>query len=67
MVYFQEKRRYENPNRAFTYRMHGFESVVSPVKGAFAHTSGLTKPRGHTLLVSERPNYITILSLGNIA
>jgi nuclear factor related to kappa-B-binding protein len=32
-----------------------------------AHTSaGLTKPRGHTLLVSERPNYITILSLGNI-
>lgn len=44
--------------------MHGFESVVSPVKGAYTHSSGLTKPRGHTLLVPDRPNYVTILSLG---
>lgn len=61
---FQERRRYENPHRAFTYRMHGYESVVSPVKGACPLGTGLTKPRGHTLLVPDRPNYVTILSLG---
>ncbi|KAF4520073.1 hypothetical protein B566_EDAN007930 [Ephemera danica] len=59
----QEKRRYENPHRAFTYRMHGYESVVGPVKGACTLGTGLTKPRGHTLLVQDRPNYVTILSL----
>lgn len=29
----QERRRYENPHKAFTYRMFGYESVVGPVKG----------------------------------
>ena len=28
----QENERYANPHKAFTYRMHGFESVVGPVK-----------------------------------
>jgi hypothetical protein len=47
--------------------MHGYESVVGPVKGAYATSTALAKPRGHTLLVSERPNYVTILSLGKFA
>lgn len=29
----QERRRYTNPHKAFTYRCNGYESVVGPVKG----------------------------------
>ncbi|XP_059480757.1 nuclear factor related to kappa-B-binding protein isoform X2 [Neocloeon triangulifer] len=63
LFHLQERERYGNPNKAFTYRMHGFESVVGPLKGAYSTGSSLSKPRGHTLLVPDRPNCVTILSL----
>lgn len=59
----QERLRYENPHKAFTYRMHGYESVVGPVKGMYYQAVGQIKPRGHTLLTDGRPNYVTILAL----
>ncbi|XP_068085697.1 nuclear factor related to kappa-B-binding protein [Anabrus simplex] len=59
----QERIRYENPHRAFTYRMHGYESVVGPVKGVYNQSVGVNKPRGHSLLVADRPNFVTILAL----
>ncbi|XP_044726842.1 nuclear factor related to kappa-B-binding protein [Chrysoperla carnea] len=59
----QERRRYENPHKAFTYRMFGYESVVGPVKGIYNQTAGVTKPRGHSMLSSDRPNFVTILTL----
>lgn len=46
--------------------MHGFESVVGPVKGVFDKEMSLNKAREHTLLRSDRPPYVTILSLGQI-
>lgn len=46
--------------------MHGFESVVGPVKGVFDKETSLNKAREHSLLRSDRPAYVTILSLGNI-
>lgn len=60
----QERIRYENPHKAFTYRMHGYESVVGPVKGMYCQTIATNKPRGHSLLNLSRPNYVTILALG---
>lgn len=45
--------------------MHGFESVVGPVKGVFDKEMSLNKAREHTLLRSNRPPYVTILSLGS--
>uniref|UniRef100_A0A3Q2QRE8 Nuclear factor related to kappa-B-binding protein n=1 Tax=Fundulus heteroclitus TaxID=8078 RepID=A0A3Q2QRE8_FUNHE len=51
------------PHKAFTFRMHGFESVVGPVKGVFDKEMSLNKAREHTLLRSDRPPYVTILSL----
>ncbi|XP_043522153.1 nuclear factor related to kappa-B-binding protein isoform X2 [Frieseomelitta varia] len=61
----QERMRYAAPHKAFTYRMHGYASVVGPVKGIYQHNvaSGLTKARGHSLLVADRPNFVTILAL----
>lgn len=44
--------------------MHGFGSVVGPVKGVFDKEMSLNKAREHTLLRSDRPPYVTILSLG---
>jgi len=64
MVMFQERARFENPHRAFTYRMHGYESIVGPVKGVYSTAAGSVKPRGHSLLVENRPNFVTILALG---
>ena len=64
--FFKECRRYEQPHKAFTYHAHGYESVVGPVKGVFGKESSLTKAREHSLLVSERPPYVTILSLGKL-
>lgn len=46
--------------------MHGFESVVGPVKGVFDKETSLNKAREHSLLRSDRPAYVTILSLGMI-
>uniref|UniRef100_W5LYW4 Nuclear factor related to kappaB binding protein n=1 Tax=Lepisosteus oculatus TaxID=7918 RepID=W5LYW4_LEPOC len=59
----QEQQRYDQPHRAFTFRMHGFESVVGPVKGVFDKETSLNKAREHSLLRSDRPAYVTILSL----
>ncbi|XP_068687328.1 nuclear factor related to kappa-B-binding protein-like [Montipora foliosa] len=59
----QENERYANPHKAFTYRMHGFESVVGPVKGVFSKDTNLNKAREHSLLTSLRPPYVTILTL----
>ncbi|KAM9332128.1 nuclear factor related to kappa-B-binding protein isoform 1-T4 [Pholidichthys leucotaenia] len=59
----QELQRYNQPHKAFTFRMHGFDSVVGPVKGVFDKEMSLNKAREHTLLRSDRPPYVTILSL----
>ncbi|XP_036894041.1 nuclear factor related to kappa-B-binding protein isoform X3 [Sturnira hondurensis] len=59
----QERCRYSQPHKAFTFRMHGFESVVGPVKGVFDKETSLNKAREHSLLRSDRPAYVTILSL----
>ncbi|XP_077985640.1 uncharacterized protein LOC144440211 [Glandiceps talaboti] len=59
----QESRRYEQPHKAFTFKLHGYESVVGPVKGVFGKETSLNKAREHLLLVSDRPAFVTILSL----
>ncbi|KAG4066801.1 hypothetical protein HA402_012868 [Bradysia odoriphaga] len=59
----QERRRFENPHMSFTYRMHGFESVVGPVKGIYTQLPAFTKARGHNMLTIDRPNFVTILTL----
>ena len=65
----QEAIRYQNPYKAFTYKIHGYESVVGPVKGcgigaANGHNaSSPNKAREHSLLVSDRPPFVTLLSL----
>lgn len=64
--FLQERIRYENPHKAFTFRMHGYESVVGPVKGMYNQAVCNNKPRGHSLLTESRPNFITILALGTL-
>ncbi|XP_055594036.1 nuclear factor related to kappa-B-binding protein [Uranotaenia lowii] len=59
----QEKRRYENPHLAFTYKQHSYNSVVGPVKGIYTQVPGISKARGHNMLVADRPNFVTILTL----
>ncbi|XP_061406809.1 nuclear factor related to kappa-B-binding protein [Lethenteron reissneri] len=59
----RERQRYSQPHKAFTFCMHGFESVVGPVKGVFDKETALNKAREHSLLRSDRPAYVTILSL----
>lgn len=44
--------------------MHGYESVVGPVKGVYTKENAMTKAREHALLVSTRPSFVTILTLG---
>lgn len=63
MLCLQERERFRNPHKAFTYRMHGYEAVVGPVKGVLAKENAM-KPREHSLLVKDRPSYVTILTLG---
>ena len=60
---WQERERFRNPHKAFTYRMHGYEAVVGPVKGVLARENAM-KPREHALLIKDRPSYVTILTLG---
>lgn len=55
----QEKQRYENPQSPYTYRLHGYESVVGPVTGVYAQ--GLSK--GGNLLAADRPPCVTLTSL----
>lgn len=59
----QERRRFDSPHLSFTYRMHGYESVVGPVKGIYTQIPALTKARGHNMLTADRPNFVTILTL----
>lgn len=54
------------PHKAFTYRMHDYESVVGPVKGVYTKDNSNNKAREHALLVSNRPSFVTILTLGNV-
>ncbi|KOX72436.1 Nuclear factor related to kappa-B-binding protein [Melipona quadrifasciata] len=39
----QERMRYAAPHKAFTYRMHGYASVVGPVKGIYQHNVALVR------------------------
>ncbi|KAJ8922751.1 hypothetical protein NQ315_007786 [Exocentrus adspersus] len=59
----QERKRYDNPHKAFTYRCNNYESVVGPLKGVYNPAAGSAKARGHTMLSADRPNFVTILSL----
>uniref|UniRef100_A0A2C9K0B7 DEUBAD domain-containing protein n=1 Tax=Biomphalaria glabrata TaxID=6526 RepID=A0A2C9K0B7_BIOGL len=59
----QERRRFAAPHKAFTFMMHGYDSVVGPVKGVYDKDSGANKAREHNLLVSDRPPFVTILTL----
>nr|XP_014097055.2 uncharacterized protein LOC106622416 isoform X1 [Bactrocera oleae]XP_014097056.2 uncharacterized protein LOC106622416 isoform X1 [Bactrocera oleae]XP_014097057.2 uncharacterized protein LOC106622416 isoform X1 [Bactrocera oleae] len=59
----QERERFEQPHRAYTYHMHGYESVVGPVKGIYTQMYALTKARGHSMMIGNRPNFVTILTL----
>ena len=60
----QEQKRFTEPQKAFTYRMHNYESVVGPVKGVYSKGNAMNKAREHALLVSDRPAFVTILTLG---
>jgi len=44
--------------------MHNYESVVGPVKGVYSKGNAMNKAREHALLVSDRPAFVTILTLG---
>lgn len=55
----QEKQRYENPSVPFTYRLHGYESVVGPVHGLYAQSLN----KGSNLLLADRPPCVTLLTL----
>ncbi|XP_037821372.1 nuclear factor related to kappa-B-binding protein [Lucilia sericata] len=59
----QERERFEQPHKAYTYRMYGYESVVGPVKGIYTPLLALSKARGHSMMVGDRPNFVTILTL----
>ena len=62
----QEQIRFTEPQKAFTYRMHNYESIVGPVKGVYSKGNAMNKAREHALLVSDRPAYVTILTLGKL-
>ncbi|XP_030834134.1 nuclear factor related to kappa-B-binding protein isoform X2 [Strongylocentrotus purpuratus] len=59
----QERERYSQPHKAFVYKMADYEAVVAPVKGVFGKETTPNKAREHALLISDRPSYVTILSL----
>lgn len=45
--------------------MHGYESVVGPVRGIYNSSNIHKAARGHSLLIENRPHFISILVLGN--
>ncbi|KAK6173405.1 hypothetical protein SNE40_016863 [Patella caerulea] len=59
----QEEQRFYEPHKPYTYSVHGYESVVGPVKGVYSKDSAMTKAREHALLISDRPAYVTILTI----
>lgn len=44
--------------------MHGYESVVGPVRGIYNSSNIHKAARGHSLLIENRPHFISILVLG---
>jgi hypothetical protein len=64
----QEAERYKHPHLPWEYKnSEGMISIVAPVvKKAFTQANS-SKPRDHVLLKSDRPSYVTILSLGRDA
>lgn len=61
---WQEKLRFQNPNIPFTYRIHGYQAVVGPVNMNHTLPNSTKLNKGSSLLVDNRPYYVTILSLG---
>lgn len=65
----QETKRYETPHRPYTYYQHGYASVVGPVKGcilvkdATIHYNSSNKARDHSMLIKDRPTFVTLLSI----
>lgn len=62
----QEELRYKNPNKSFTFNLHGYNSVVGPVKGSSANSSNSTnkhKEKPENNLLNSRPPFVTLLSL----
>ena len=59
----QERKRYENPHLPFTFRQHGYQCVVGPVRGIYSQSPAQSKARDHNTLIVDRPNYVTILTL----
>ncbi len=60
----QEKVRYQNPNVAFIYRIHGYQTVVGPVNMNHVLPNSTKTVKGSSLLIENRPYYVTILALG---
>ncbi|XP_050419818.1 LOW QUALITY PROTEIN: uncharacterized protein LOC126832847 [Adelges cooleyi] len=59
----QERQRFLKPHRSFVYLMHGYESVVGPVRGIYNSSNIHKAARGHSLLIENRPHFISILVL----
>ncbi|KJE93477.1 hypothetical protein CAOG_04264 [Capsaspora owczarzaki ATCC 30864] len=61
----QEKERYANPERPFTWRVRDYFASVGPIKGVFKKVaeSASSKVRGHNFLSETRPSYVTVLTL----
>ncbi|ESP01825.1 hypothetical protein LOTGIDRAFT_139022, partial [Lottia gigantea] len=59
----QEEQRFYEPHKPYTYNIHGYDAVVGPVKGVYSKESAMTKAREHALLISDRPAYVTILTI----
>jgi hypothetical protein len=58
----QETERYKNPTQAWSFQLEdGTFTVVSPISKKI--TSSNIKPRDHQCLKSDRPGYLTLLSL----
>lgn len=51
----QERMRYAAPHKAFTYRMHGYASVVGPVKGIYQHNAGKMKS---SIFIDSKDSFI---------
>lgn len=57
----QERRRFENPFKSFTFHQHDYQSIVGPVLNQTF--TAAAKSRDNNLLKSERPAIITITNL----
>jgi hypothetical protein len=64
----QEKERYKYPHLPWEYKNpDDSSSIVAPVLKKIYTQATSSKPREHLLLKSDRPSYVTILSLGRDA